>query len=530
MKQILLTTLIISPLILTARNVSTEPTHRSALIEEFTGIHCPNCPDGHQVATMLATLHPDAVHMVAIHAGGYADPSQGEPDFRTALGETLHEHFDVPFYPSAVISRRAYSGSMAISRSDWGAACRDILNEISPVNLWTSSSYDPQTRSLTLNVEGYLTAAMKDPRLNVFLLQSEILGPQSGGLLGFEYPHRHMLRARLTDNDFGDALESKSAGEYFDRTFTYTLPEEIGGVAADPVNIELLVFVTDGEDEVCQVSATRPDTSALPQTLIAGCTPSPIGISKNHAFDFFDVVLQNNGGVTLTSADFDVTVNKEKGVCRWEGEIPPHTNEIVRVPLDGMLKGTHDDELTSYVIRMVKANGEEVETASMRGTIQEVAEYPSEFSVVIKTDMDAADNTWRILDEEGNLLYDFGPYPDGEVAEYTENVKLEDGKIYCLEIFDAWGNGICHPNGSVKLVGTDGKQVTIYREIRGYGMRQFFRTTDVSGIGEMTSAPGTVKIEYFDLTGRRLHNAPDGVHIVRRTLSDGTVKIEKLIN
>lgn len=528
MKQILLTSLIITPLTLAAWNVSTEPTHRAALIEEFTGIHCPNCPDGHQVATMLATLHPDDVHMVAIHAGGYANPSQGEPDFRIPLGEALHEHFDVPFYPSAVISRRAYPDNMAISRSDWGAACRDVISEISPVNLWTASGYDPQTRTLTLNVEGYLTSSMRDPRLNVFLLQSEILGPQSGGLLGVEYPHRHMLRARLTDNDFGDQIEPKSAGEYFDRSFTYLLPEEIGGVATDPVNTELLVFVTDGEDDICQVVSTRPDTSSLPQKLIAGCTSAPLAISKNHAFDFFEVVLQNNGGVPLTSADFDVTVNKESDVCRWEGVIPPHTNEIVRVPLNGMLKGTHDDELTSYVFRMVKANGEEVETASMRGTIQEVAEYPSDFNVVIKTDIDAADNTWRILDEDGNLIYDFGPYPNGEVAEYTEAVKLETDKVYCLEIFDSWGNGICHPNGSVKLVGLDGKQLTIYREIRNYGMRQFFRTVDVSGIEEMVSIPETVKTEYFDLTGQRCKDAPEGIHILRRTLSDGTVRTEKI--
>ena len=530
MNKILLSSLLLCPLAMSGYNVSTEPTHRTALIEEFTGIHCPNCPDGHKVATMLATLHPEEIYMVAIHAGSYANPYPMEPDFRIPVGETLHEHFDVPFYPSAVISRRPYADNLAISRTDWGAACRDVINEISPVNLWTSSSYDSQTRTLTLDVEGYLTSSMNDPRLNVFLLQSEILGPQSGGLLGFEYPHRHMLRARLTDNDMGDVIETKSEGEFFERSFTYVLPEEIGGTAVDPVNVELLVFVTDGEDDVCQVSSSRPDTSSLPQSLIAGYTESPFGISKNHAFDFFEVALQNNGGVPLTSADFDVTINGVTSVCSWEGEIPPHTNEIVRVPLNGLLKSTYDDELTSYVIRMMKANGEDVETASIRGSIQEVAEYPSEFSVIIKTDIDAADNTWRILDEEGNLIYDFGPYPNGEVAEYTETVKLDPGKIYCLEVFDAWGNGICHPNGSVKVVGSDGKQVTTYREIRNYGIRQFFKTVDSSGVEEVGLSSEPVNIEFFDVAGRRLNSYPGGIHIVRRTFNDGLVKIEKIIN
>ncbi|MDE5839804.1 MAG: hypothetical protein K2H49_02680, partial [Muribaculaceae bacterium] len=338
------------------------------------------------------------------------------------------------------------------------------------------------------------------------------------------------LRARLTDNDMGDVNETKSEGEFFERKFSYVLPEEIGGVPIDPVNVELLVFVTDGEDDVCQVESSRPDTSSLPQSLIAGCTEAPLGISKNHAFDFFEVVLHNNGGVPLTSADFDVTINSEKSICRWEGNIPAHTNEIVRVPLDGMLKNTFNDEKTSYIIRMIKANGEDVETASIRGNIQEVAEYPSEFTVIIKTDMDAADNTWRILDEDGNLIYDFGPYPNGEIAEYSETVKLDSDKIYCLEIFDAWGNGICHPNGSVKLVGNDGKQVTIYREIRNYGMRQFFKTIDSSGVDEVGLIPEPVKIEIFDVAGRRLNRSTEGIHIIHTILSDGSVKIEKIIN
>lgn len=511
-----------------AWNVQTTPTHRAALIEEFTGIHCPNCPDGHRVATMLSTLHPEDIHMVAIHAGGYSNPSQGEPDFRTPLGDALHEHFDIPYYPSAVISRTSRDDMMGIGRGDWGSACRDMINQMSPVNLWTSSEYDPATRTFKLNVEGYLTSDMKDPRLNVYLLQSEILGPQSGGLLGFEYPHRHMLRAALTDGFFGDPVEVKDQGEYFGREFNYVLPEAIGGVKTDAVNTEFLVFVTDGEDDVCQVSATRPDTSALPQALIAGYADAPITISKNHAFDFFEVMLQNNGGIALTSADFDVTINKETSVCRWEGEIPPHTNAIVRVPFGGLLKPTLDDDLTSYIIRMMKANGEDVETSSMRGTIQEVAEYPAEFSVVIKTDIDAADNTWRIYDEEGNVVYDFGPYANGESGEYTEDVKLEEGKIYCLEVFDAWGNGVCHPNGSVRLVGKDGKQITIYREIREYGIRQFFRTINVSGVDAVSTEAEVISTEYFDLTGRKLTHAPEGIHIQRRTLSDGTIITKKL--
>lgn len=530
MKKTLLLSIFFAPLMAGAWNVSTEPTYKSAIIEEFTGTHCPNCPDGHRMASMLYTLHPDEVHPVAIHAGAFARPSKGEPDFCTSLGTYLNNHFEVSFYPSAVVNRKDYQERMVLDRNMWGQACREVLKEISPVNLFTQCSYDPDTRVLTLDVEGYLTSGMSDPRLNVFLLQSEILGPQSGGLLGEEYPHRNMLRAYLTEDQTGDQIEVKTAGEYFSRTFSYTLPEAIGGVATDPVNMEIVAFVTEGEDDVCTVSSCRPDTSNLPQTFSVECVEAPLFITKNHAFDFFEVVLENHGGESLTSADFDVTINKQPSTCRWEGEILPYTNQIVRVPFNGLLKDTYDEEDTSYIIRLTKANGKDVEFPSFRGTIQKVANYPSEFTLKIKTDLDASDNKWRILDKEGEVIYDFGGYPDGEITEVDEHVALEPGKIYCLEVSDSWGDGVCHPLGNVKLNDMGGKQIIQYKEIKGYGLRQFFRTYDSADVKEINSNTLVEETEFFDLEGRKLSSAPAGLHLVEIRYSDGTVRVEKRLN
>lgn len=530
MKKYLLISMLSFPLMASAWNVSTEPSPKGALIEEYTGIHCPNCPDGHKMAAMLSTLHPDQVYPVAIHAGYYAQPGRDEPDFRTQVGETLNDYFEVSFYPAGIVNRRSYKEQTVLGRSYWGSACRQSIRETSPVNLWSSASYDPATRLLTVEVEGYLTSGMEDPRLNLFLLQSEILGPQSGGLLGNDYPHRHALRARLTDNDLGDAVEVKTQGEYFSRSFEYTLPEEITGVATDPVNMELVAFVTEGEGEVCAVSECRPDTSDLPQTFSAGYVASPLFITKNYAFDFFEVVLENHGGEALTSADFDIQINSKPYECRWEGEIPGHTNEIVKIPLNGALKDTYDEESTSYVIRLTKVNGKEVEASSLRGTIQEVAEYPADMIVKIKTDNDASDNTWRILDEDGNVVYDFGPYPDGVVTEAEEHVELEPGKIYCLEIFDCWGDGIINPLGNVKLLNNDGKQLVQYKEVREYGLRQFFRALDISSVDDLSAAAEVVKEEIFDLTGAALSEPVSGVYLLRSTYSDGSIKVEKRYN
>ena len=50
---------------------------------------------------------------------------------------------------------------------------------------------------------------------------------------------------------------------------------------------------------------------------------------------------------------------------------------------------------------MMKANGLEVETSSLRGSFNELFKYPTKLSLTIKTDLDAGDNTWRIIDRDG---------------------------------------------------------------------------------------------------------------------------------
>ena len=41
--------------------VSTVPQNRNVVIEEFTGINCQNCPDGHRVANSLMATYPGRV-------------------------------------------------------------------------------------------------------------------------------------------------------------------------------------------------------------------------------------------------------------------------------------------------------------------------------------------------------------------------------------------------------------------------------------------------------------------------------------
>ena len=187
-------------------HVSTDQQPGATLIEEFTGIHCGYCPQAHKISADLIKAQPDKVNVIAVHAGGFSTPNHDEPDFRTDLGEELNNHFEITGYPSGVVNRAEYNGSVILDRSWWVYACRDYDKSNAAINLYATAKYDNASRELTVEVEGYRHDDATDAKLAVALLQNNIIGPQSGGGLGREYIHHHMLRDYLTDS-YGDTVE-----------------------------------------------------------------------------------------------------------------------------------------------------------------------------------------------------------------------------------------------------------------------------------------------------------------------------------
>lgn len=48
------------------------PTNRNVLLEEYTGIYCGYCPDGHRMANEIAAANPGRVNIINIHVGSLA--------------------------------------------------------------------------------------------------------------------------------------------------------------------------------------------------------------------------------------------------------------------------------------------------------------------------------------------------------------------------------------------------------------------------------------------------------------------------
>lgn len=257
--------------------VSTEVEKRNVLIEEFTGVGCGYCPDGHARANAICAQYEGHAWAINIHAGGYATGS----GYETTDGNAIHNEYqsEIEGYPCGVVNR----GSVQ-DRGQWAATAATVRGQDSPVNIAATATIDPMTRELNVNVEVYYTGSQSVTTnyLNVALVQNNIIGPQSNygsQVQGYpynqdyvlpdgSYRHMHMLRDMITD-PWGDAITSLTAGTFYEMSYTYSLPASIGAVPiGDFADLEIIVFMNENHRKV--ITACKADVTVLPGAFVTG--------------------------------------------------------------------------------------------------------------------------------------------------------------------------------------------------------------------------------------------------------------------
>ncbi len=272
--------------------VSTEPTLKTVVLENFTGINCSNCPDGHAIAESIRAANPDRVIIVGVHQGSYATPSTGQPDFRTSFGNSLANQAKLTGYPAGTVNRHIFSAyamnnGTAMSRGAWSAASSQMLLQSSPVNVGVKSVFDPATRLLTVDVEAFYTATPQTSTnyINVALLESNVIAYQNGG--SSNYNHKNILRHFLT-GQWGDTITNLAYGSFRAKNYTYTVPSNF-----NITNCDIAVYIAQSQQEILSGKRVAADggnstqiisfnqldyiESALPATL----TNIPVGVTSN---------------------------------------------------------------------------------------------------------------------------------------------------------------------------------------------------------------------------------------------------------
>jgi len=509
MKKILLSIFALSTLVVTAQNnVSTTPENKNAVLEEFTGIYCGYCPDGHKLAQQFHDANPSDVVLINVHAGSYADPNGGDPDFRTAFGAALASQSGVCGYPAGTINRIDFTSygwnqtgqnctaSTAMSRGEFDDAGNIVLTQSSPVNMWGNAVIDLGTNTLTVDVEVYYTGnqTVNSNKLNVAVLQNNVEGPQSGMsanptsiLPNGNYNHQHMLRHLMT-GQWGETISTISQGTAYTNQFVWNIPADINGVAVDPTNLEVAIFMSEDQEKVLTGEMTGM-TVIFPNTddaKFATSLASNLTCTDDSETDL-TVTFQNYGSVALTSLDIEYSINGgASNTHQWTGNLASAGFETVNIP-NVSLVGNSTNTINFALTNPNGVPDQNATNNTQSTTFNGLSSATNgQASIDITTDNYGSEITWNLKNGAGITIASGGPYADGSaVQQPTVTATLESGNCYTFTMLDSYGDGILS-NGNYTVKDATGNVLASLSTFTSEQVSHF-KTDDATYINEKIS-------------------------------------------
>ena len=438
MKNLLSIILLFSPIVLLSQTiVSTSPENKNAIVEESTGIHCSYCPDGHAILNQVVEQNPNDVFVIKFHEGGYAwdcDPNGGH-DFNNDIANQLGVMGQATGQPSASVNRQVFpsysmtAGGTAMSRGSWAAAINSVTSESSYVNVGVEASIEGN--QLEVHVELYYTSnsPVASNFINIAILQNETIGPQMGSEFNpdyrasnapnpdyahGEYDYRHMNRmVDMINGLAGDQVTETSQGSFIDRTYTYTLPTFYNDVAVDISQIEIVAFVTDG-NEIITGSGADASYQLPPYDLSLNSIDSPSGSGFFTENEYVVVTITNNGENEVSNFDISYQVNNGSVVTEtYTGTLASGSSIQYSFNATYDFSQAGDYTITAYITY----ESDEIDTnnsSSTTITAIEAGDCPDEYELPIVWrenfecyDPFAIDNIegWTIIDNDGGTTW-----------------------------------------------------------------------------------------------------------------------------
>jgi hypothetical protein len=520
--------------------VSMTPSNRNVLLEEYTGVGCQFCPDGHKRANEIKAAHPDRVCLINIHQGGYASNT-----YTTQFGDALANQTGLDGYPAGTVNRHVFSGSVtSLNRGNWATAANTILNMSSPVNIAAEGTLDWSTRTLNIRVQLYYTASqsVSSNSLNVAIIQDNVLGSQTGAttwypemMVGNQYRHMHMLRHLIT-GQWGETISTIASGTLVEKNYEYVIPQQMGSPNAISAPLEDLVFVAfvcEGHQEV--LTSIEVPIQHLNLPAIAGRISGAHEITNTNCTDVTNVEFDftNLGGNTITSLAYTYTLNGTAHNETWTGSIASMQSGTVTLPDLNLNLGTNN----SLQINVTAINGESITATPASLTLKKnVYTGGGNMKFKLVTDRYADETTFKFFGPNGNVVLSGGPWSQlsangTTVHEFGFNPPTTG--CYRLEVYDGYGDGINggYGAGYFQLFAEDGTQ--IFKDNGKFGAQATYMidVTHPAGIEDVAAGtsiypnPATdvinistsdnvLRVEIFNIQGQLVKAATGEMHSI----------------
>ncbi|MDC1179947.1 Omp28-related outer membrane protein [Flavobacteriaceae bacterium] len=501
--------------------VSTNPENKKIILEEYTGIHCTYCPDGHEIAQSLKDANPDNVFIINIHTGGYATPSSGEPDFRTSFGDAIAAQSNLTGYPSGSVNRQYFSslsmnGGTAMGRGSWSSATSQVLNQSAYVNLGVEASINVQNNELTVHVEGYYTgdSPQSTNLLNVVLTQNNTLGPQTGGGMGSNYNHMHRLVHMIT-GQWGFEIPTTSSGSFVDETFTYTIPSDYNGVDVNLSELNVIAFISETQQNIISGAEYTPTFEGLEYSNDAAI----LGIEENLNGNCGDsatpvVVIQNSGYDNITNFSIEYSINNGNIQSHnWSGSLGSLASTSIELP------AINYSPSDTNSINITISNDDNNQNNSNVFYFNQSNSYDTSIVTLnLVTDNYASETSWQLTDSFGNIIALNGSLSNA--STYTTEIEIPTSdECYTFTINDTYGDGICcaYGVGSYSITDDSGNTIISGGEFSSVDTSTF-RVGETLGINSI-----------FENNLNIFPNPSNGIFTVKTSLNNSTYKIYNLI-
>jgi hypothetical protein len=470
--------------------VSTTPENKKVVLEEFTGIYCGFCPDGHVIGQALHTANPNDVFLINIHTGGYANPNgPSDPDFKTIFGGAIGNASGLAGYPAGTVNRATFNGiapqgsagSTALSRGDWAAAAALVMAEPSEVNVAAQASYDMGTGILTVNTESYFTAAGSAGgyNLHVAVVMNNVAGPQSGaqnynpggiipGPWNPTYNHQHMM-VHLMDGATGLEYNIVTAGTFVPNTHTWTVPAQMQGEGQgsttgffpdhDPTNMDVVAYIVEGTTNTIVTGFQAAVIPVFPNAYDANVTASSANDVVCASETDIDITFRNYGSQALTSLDLTYDINGGiPATYNWTGSMIPGAQETVTITNVSFSPVANVGQTPGNVVTWTASNpnGQVDQNASNNSSSSKFTHWDLSgevlngidagvINVSILTDGYGSETTWEIKAEDGTVIGSGGPYSNN--TQYNETAFVNPTECFTFSLYDSYGDGMCCANG-----------------------------------------------------------------------------------
>jgi hypothetical protein len=208
-------------LIDTAYTIATLPPAQSkvVLIEDFTGVRCINCPDGHEQAANIEAANPGRVIAISLHSDFLGVAYVGQPELRIPEAQDLENLLGpAPAKPVAAIDRVLFNGETDILQflQQWSGRTNEQLTKNVTVNIALENRLETTDNGVNIIAKAtatYLQNTTAENRITLVLIEENVVAAQlTNSGVDSNYVHKNVARAFLTRFNGNVITAEKNSG------------------------------------------------------------------------------------------------------------------------------------------------------------------------------------------------------------------------------------------------------------------------------------------------------------------------------